>query len=107
VERLRDELAGYVNSAPPDGVIARRYMQAEAAGLSDDGQKYLYDCLLHGMRGEPMPEPRRGQAIGAADGVLIQQKARHHLPTIERIRAGEASLEIAPPIEPTQTDLPF
>jgi hypothetical protein len=93
-------------SAPPDGLIARTYADRET-GYTDAGRAYMRDCLLKGMRGEPLPDPRKDQAVGKVDGALIRQKAHSLLPEIDRIRAGEEPLLAAPPPAPKQTDLPF
>lgn len=91
---------------PPDGRIARRFADAEH-GLTDGGKRYMRDCLLEGMREDPMPEPRSEHKITKADGIVIQQKVRALLPRIEQIRVGELPLDEVSPPEPSQPELDF
>lgn len=78
-------------AVPPDGVILRRYADTEE-GLTEGGRRYLFSCLLKGIRTEPMPDPRPDHKVSSADRAIIQAKAHSFLPDIERVRAGEMTL---------------
>jgi len=95
------------DSAPPDGLIAKRF--AADADLGEAGTKFMYLCLLRGMRGERMPAPGGTAGVTPEEGGDIRQAARALLPQIERIRLGEEALiaKGPPPEEETQEALPF
>lgn len=87
---------------PPDGVIARAFTDLET-GLRSGGQRYMRDCLLHVMRGEPMRAPLTEYKLRAIDAVYVRQRAQELAPRLEAVRSGEERL----PAVPVQDALPF
>lgn len=96
-----------LDAIPPDGLIARAYAAGEET-MADGARLYMRDCLLRGMRGEPMPDPKGEYKLNTAQKVDVRQRAHSHLPEIELIRAGERPLEVSPaPSQPATEPLPF
>jgi hypothetical protein len=85
-----------LDAIPPDGLIARRYVELDGEGMTDEARKYMWKCLIRAMRDEEMPDPPKGSKITKTDQRFIQEKVHAHLPTIRLVREGEVPL-LPPP----------
>lgn len=95
-----------LDAIPPDGVIARAYAEGEET-MTDGARRYMRDCLIRGMRGEQMPEPKTEYKLNKAQKIDVRQRAHSHLPEIDLIRAGERPLTVEPAPAEEQEALPF
>jgi hypothetical protein len=95
-----------LKAVPPDGVIARAYAAGEET-MGEGARLYMRDCLLRGMRGEQMPEPKTEYKLAKAQKADVRHRAHSHLPEIDLIRAGERSLSVEPAVVAEQDVLPF